>query len=220
MEKLDMSTPDRIIRNAPGAVEQRLRELGLTPEILIEAARSGELERASCTPLDPPSAAGFEAWRCTVRRLRELLKPSGWRAINDRNLPLVVHPMTGVAIAVTSGDQHTGTRLTPTTLHAKGATAFSYVSMNRRQALLFPAEQRFVPTPHKDERVTWLLLVSSQPPLVSVELSLPASIDEDGYIDTWRERLILKPFQLDQPTKETPHEAPPIDVIVTPKTQR
>lgn len=211
-----MKPPETILRDSPAETEGRLKELRLSTEVLVDAVRTGELERLSCTDLDPASAAGFEAWRWAVRRLRELLVPRGWRAVNDRNLPLVVEPSLSIAVAVTSGDDSTGTLFPPTTLHPKGPATETYIEVNRRQLLLFPAQPSFVPTPSRSERVTWLLLVRPRKDSVRVELSLPASIDEFGYIQSWRERLILAPFRMDDP-RSTPGEAPPVDVQIVPK---
>ena len=61
-------------------VETKLDCMGLTAEILREAVIVGQLHRSSCTVNDPPSIPGTEAWRWTVRTLRELLIPMGWES--------------------------------------------------------------------------------------------------------------------------------------------
>ena len=201
------------------AVEERIRSLRLTSGILRDAILAGEFERASCTSLDPPSAHGYEAWRWTVRRLREQLLPLGWRSLDEHNLPLVVDPRTGVAVAVASGDHRTGdAEKTPTTKYRKGTVTQNYIRLNRKQLLLFgDKDPRFVPTPPEGERMTWILLVNSSDNLARCELSFPAAIDEDGFIDEWRERLILESVHFDEgPTrKRTPREVEELDVPVS-----
>jgi len=200
------------------SVEERLRSMALSSTILRNAVVAGEAARADCTLLDPVCAAGFEAWRLTTRTLREQLLPR-WRAVNEKNLPLVVEPVLGIAIAVAAGDTATGLEeMQPTTKYPKGPVTERYIRVNRRQMPLFGEEEpMFVPTPTDAERYTWILLVYSTPRVVRCEVSLPAEIDEDGYIVKWQERLILEPIILDEaaPVDEEPDGGDDIDVPVS-----
>lgn len=192
----------------PLEVAAKLRSIGLTSEILRAAITAGELERVSCTDLDPLSYPGTSAWGHTVRHLRRLLLPLGWRQENPSNLALIVEPVRRIAIAVTAGSRATGIAdLSPTTKHQKGPMIQDQVLVNRRQLLLFKDDRRFLPTPRLDERLTWLLLVraeynprtaSTGDHIARCELSLPAEINEDGFVIKWWERIILEPVRLDQ----------------------
>ena len=76
------------------------------PDLLIEAAQLGYVERMNAEPpFDPPSAQGFDAWRYTVRRLRKGLKGLGWRIDNLRNISLVISDAREINITVSSGDE-------------------------------------------------------------------------------------------------------------------
>jgi hypothetical protein len=189
-------------------VESRLASMGLTAIILHNAIRAGELERISCTSLDPRSYPGVAAWALTVRRLREQLKPEGWIAEDKNNLPLVIEPVRHIAIAVTSGNPDTGERAgEPTTKHPKGPMIAGQVEINQQQfSLFFRDAPRLVPIPRAEELLTWLLLVyatfqphneSEGTHIAKCELSLPAAIDEAGYVCRWEERILLEPVRLD-----------------------
>lgn len=216
------------VKVRPLEVATRVRQLGLKVSELRDAIRAGELERHSCTALDPKSAPGWEAWRWTVRRLREILIPRGFTWLDRDNLPLVVNPKTGVAIAVATGDTATGKadpKLWPTTKYPRGPTAHRYIAVNRLLRLPFDWDNEVapMPAPIDDELVTWLLLIHSTEKAVRAELSLPSKVDENGYIVEWEERLILNPVSLDEesdPMTDSRHDDEgdeALDVPVAPR---
>lgn len=188
-------------------VDRRLRQLGLTSEILRSAIAAGELERVSCTELDPKSFPGISAWGFTVRHLRQRLLPRGWRKEDTSNLPLVIEPRLGIALAIAAGSPATGlAELTPTTKHPKGPMTWNQVTVNRLQQVLFPDQSDLIPTPAEEERITWFLLIRTEyrpgiddsgEHIARCELSLPAELDEHGFVSLWFERIILDPVTLD-----------------------
>jgi len=199
-------------------VEERLAELDLTRDALEEAVRVGELERTSATELDPPSFGGLAGWALTTRTLREkLLRNGDWSFSNAGNLPLTINAEKKIAIAVLLGDPGTGdldkamAGISPTTKWPKGAELASQVQVNMKQLpMLFEDRPRLTPQPRSGEIVTWLLLIYPvfQPdalPGSSVvgshvayaELSVPAELDENGFVTRWLERIILNPVRLD-----------------------
>ncbi|MFN7962702.1 MAG: hypothetical protein U0002_15645 [Thermoanaerobaculia bacterium] len=129
--------------------------------------------------------------------------------MSKNNLPLVVDPVRRIAIAVTSGSETVGDPslgACPTTKYPKGPVFVHQVQVNRRQLVMFP-ERSHTPLPIDGEFVTWLLMVRSEyhPKTEAVgehvafcELSLPAEIDEEGYVTAWAERIVLEPVRLDQ----------------------
>lgn len=216
----------------PIEVDSGLASLGVTEEILRDAVLAGELERVSCTPLDPLSHPGSSAWGLTVRRLRESLLPRGWRQENVQALPLTVEPELGIAISVNAGSEATGVAgLNPTTKHQKGRLLRDQVVENRRQLNLFETDRRFIPTPEESERLTWILLIHSTynprssnegEQVARCELSLPAEVDEAGFVSQWETRIILQPVRLDgypSPNRGEDEEDGDveIDVAVTPR---
>ncbi len=206
-------------------VDRRLHDLGLTSEVLRRAIRAGELERVSCTDLDPKSFPGTAAWAFTVRSIREQLLPQGWRYQNKKNLPLVIEPVRRIALVVTSGSAATGdSTLEPTTKYPKGPVVAGQVQVNRRQFLLF-GESQFSPLPLQSELITWLLLIRVEyrpqnedigEHVAFCELSLPSEINEKGFVTVWAERIILDPVKLDEPRRrDDEDEEFDLDVPVT-----
>ena len=169
---------------------------------------------AECTALDPVSAAGYESWRWTVRRLREVLVPYGWEAIDEHGLPLVLNvvPDEGppIAISVSTGDAWTGNRdRNPSTKYSKGPITASLVAINEEQLRLeFAGRPDLRAVPDEGERLTWILLVHWTPTTAQVELSLPASINPAGFVTVWRERVILGDIDLEDSIEILPEYQP------------
>lgn len=184
-----------------GAIEDRLAQLGLEEERLIEIARRGYIAFASCTPNDPPLYPGFSAWATMVRGLREYLLPA-WSRCDENNYSLVVNPSGTMAIAVATGDDATGRiDASPTTKSSKGPSTADAVSSNQLQ-LELPYIFDSAPAVAEDavpeeKRMTWIFLVHRARDEVRCELSLPTSMGTDGRVDGWRERIILKSFPTD-----------------------
>jgi len=74
------------------------------------------------------------------------------------------------------------------------------------QMLLFTNRPRIVAVPRRADVVTWCLLVYAifmprdealGTHVATCELSLPAAIDQEGFVTEWRKRIILDPVRLD-----------------------
>jgi hypothetical protein len=205
-----------VVVGEPSEVERRLWELGLDVGVLHQALRAGLAERNACTPNDPPGFGGIVAWGRTVRRLRELLIPRGWLRTNLRRLAAVANPDGAVAIAVSTGDEHTGIDdpdVAPHTRYAKGPAWVAAVEDNCGQ-LDFPPIPGMVAEDPDDilsdeeaerlNRVTWVLMFYVDAGETRCELSLPRNLGPDSKLDTWAERIILPPLPNDpEPVEET-----------------
>lgn len=197
-------------------VDAALAELGLELETLLEVARAGVLAWASTTANDPPSFPGSTQWARMVRDLRERLLPRGWTKSDESNYSTVVDPTEGIAIAVSSGCANTGKpQFLPTTKSPKGPNTVAAVHANLAQFDLF-ADAFPVPVPAgADGPVTWLLLFHRDREEVRLELSLPASMGDNGHIDGWKERIVLPSIPLDPvPVPAVPDFGPDISVDI------
>ncbi|WP_369915575.1 hypothetical protein AB8810_03565 [Xanthomonas sp. NCPPB 3005] len=172
----------------------RLQTLGLNHTILTNIVRRGQYAHAACTANDPPLYPGFTAWAQMIRASREYLLPKGWSRSNENNYCLVIDPQGEIAIAIATGDEGTGqSYASPTTKSSKGPRTVDVVIANQNQ-LLLPLDCPPIPEPaitQDENRMTWILLVHRGAEGVRSELSLPLSINNDGYIDAWRERIML-----------------------------
>jgi hypothetical protein len=190
----------------PPAVDARLADLGLSVEILQEAIKFGQLHWSSCTNHDPLCLPGIMAWGKTIQRLRDLLVPHGWSAINERNLPLIVDPSKKIAIAVATGNDGTGVAsLAVWTKYPKGTATATFVEKNWKQLSLFDLGEKVTTIKRRDsDCMTWVLLISRNEDEVRCELSLPTSFDYSGHVGTPVERIILEPINIDGDRVEIP----------------
>jgi hypothetical protein len=205
-----------VIREQPGDVGRRLAELGLEEDTLQDAVRRGQLAYLSCTPNHPPQFPGMSAWAETVCALREVLRPAGWQRSNDGNYSLCLAPAGQMAIAVATGDDGTGRAdVTPSTNARKGPRTLDAVAANQLRFSFMdePVPGRGAPALTTGSRETWVLLIHRADDEVRCELSLPISMDEEGHIDAWIERILLGSIPLDGDLADAVPAPPPLPDI-------
>jgi hypothetical protein len=177
-------------------VDARLAELGLTQDLLLQAAQRGLAAFAACTPHHPKNYPALASWAETFRGLSDLLvvHPYRWTKLEDNGQPQVHNPSGLIALTVAGGDTNTGRigDAEPKTSASKGDTTSKAMLGN---AFLFPEMEADARTKldTMTRRQTWFLLVHRD--LVAgemrCELSMPISMSEDRRIDGWAERILL-----------------------------
>ncbi|MDQ3818774.1 MAG: hypothetical protein M3362_14000 [Acidobacteriota bacterium] len=178
-------------------VTNALTELGLDFDTVRDAILIGELARDGCTANDPPSTPGYYAWSNTVRALRERLIPKGWERNDEFQLSTVVSPDGLTAIAVVTGDDGTGKAdADPKTKYPKGPATGAAVNRNRFLPLFEERKPQAEEVSAK-KRATWMLLRKRVRDAVLVELSLPASMTDEGQVEGWLTRIILDPITIE-----------------------
>ena len=184
--------------------------LGLKPEWLVDAIRAALIRRESCTEFHPSTYPGFVLWGDTNEQLRQHLVPRGWRTRNEQNVPLVVNPLTSVALTMSSAvGVALGATPEPRTKNPKGAVLGRAINTNNHQRRLFSDADSvlIMPTPGSADLTTWVLLVEIIPGIeiapsvpsdvVRAEISLPRLRDDRGHIVGWGPRVFLGPVGLD-----------------------
>lgn len=188
-------------------VKRRLKLLGLTVDILLNAVRAGFTARSNCSDLDPPMYPGQTMWAHTVRGLRQGTAPIGWKPDNASNYCVTLSP-PGVAVAVATGDANTGRpEAIPSTSSPKGPCTAEAVAVNQLNLdLRFPGEESVSEPVDPGQRQTWLLLIYLDHSEVRAELSLPVGFDEQDRVTGWRERIILPSVDFDPNQIELPSD--------------
>lgn len=184
----------------------RLAALRLTVDDLLSALMAGDAEARAWTEAAPPNMSGMARWGRTNEALRIGLakKSRDWAYRNPRNLPLTVNEPIGLAIVATSGDGGTGDRKwLPSTKYAKGVAVVDAVERNVQLALFSDVDVEVgkalgaVAASTNNELKTWIYLYRVTPEGIFSELSLPETITDQGYIDRWRERIIVPRYLFD-----------------------
>ena len=203
----------------------RLATLALTVEDLVSALKAGDAEARAWTEAAPPNMSGMARWGRTNEALRIALakKSKAWTFQNPRNLPLTINHSIGVAIVATSGDGGTGdAEWTPCTKYAKGVAVTRAVEQNEQLAL-FSAVAADVGKALGEVAATssslrtWVYLYRVTAKGIFSELSLPETITKDGFIDRWRERIIVPMHSFEttvSPVESRPDDGTDITVAV------
>ena len=168
---------------------------GLTQEVFTRAIQAGFVERLNSVAADPTTAAGFDAWRYTVRVLRQELEERGWRLDNPRNLPLAIRDDLRVNMTISSGDILTGIngKEQPKSKNPRGEMFKAAIDRNIDQVPLLPemltdAESLYYLT---FQYPTWVLLIHFEDEAIRAELSLPITQDGEDRLSGWKHRIIL-----------------------------
>jgi hypothetical protein len=160
-------------------IDARLHDLGVQRQWLVEAARQGDFQRRSTSPLEFPGAPAYKAASKGLEVLRrQSIEASGWHPIFYLGIPVTFNNPRTVAIAVTEGDENTGilTEDDPATKALKGPNTSRALDTNR---LFDDAPVSF-----------WYLLTFSDAEGLRAELSSPV-LDEGGCVHGWDERVLL-----------------------------
>jgi hypothetical protein len=183
-------------------VHDRLALLGLSPEVLQEAGRSGKRARAGNTPFHPKWYAGNVMYSNALATLGELLVDAGFRREDPAGHPLVVHYPKKLAVLVATSDHNTGNgdpSKPPSTRPWKGPRTEEAVEEN--DLLLFPdmfngIEQRH---PLDGFEFWWLLMHADEANNeLRMELSRGIRMSKDRSVDSWSERIMLASQPLDE----------------------
>lgn len=188
----------------------KLRTLGIHEPELVMAVRAAEIERRSCSSLEPSVAPGFKAWVAAFRTLAEQLVVRGWVRTETMGLPRMLDPESRMAIAVVGGDERTGLegRPDPKSKTPRGEQSKLLVRSNEFQQHLFE-DRRFRQLPAEVEQITWWLLIYSDGvDTVRAELSLPIGVGEDQRLSVWKDRIIVELGDLSLPPGRRDEEEP------------
>lgn len=174
-----------IVRIAELDVNARLRQLGLTRDLLIDVLRACVQGYGDCTDNDPPTAKGYESWRWGTRHFRELLLPGDpdWQK-NDA-IPSVRNAKLGIRVIVLNADDETANpdpNAVPTNRSPKGVLHERAIKGEWLPGLPYPYEEI------TDE--IWYFCNHVRGDQVLAELSCPQRI-EGGFIVAWKERIII-----------------------------
>jgi hypothetical protein len=181
--------------------DERLASLGLTSDVLQEAARAGKLARAASTQFHPKWHAGNVMYSDALATLGELLAPDAWVREDPGGHPLVIHHGRKMALLVATSDENTGNgdaSRPPSTRPAKGPRTIEAVEEN--SDLLFPDmyihDRRHHPL---DGYQFWWLLMNMNEVHneLRLELSRGVAMSKDRAVESWSERIMLAPQSLD-----------------------
>jgi hypothetical protein len=181
-----------ILRKNPIEVKNRLDELGVKREDLLEVVDRMVSARNGCTANHPPGSAGWMAWSEGTCRLREIFLRLGWEK-NEEFFISSICDMSGTRIAVSNTDDGTGLeQRQPQNRSKKGSGTDHAVALNQAvfSDILASALNVIQLPPIPGGVVYWYLCVYADGDVVRAELSCPSSC-ENGYFTDFHERIVL-----------------------------
>lgn len=179
----------------------RIQRLGLTERVVEYVGLAMVEGAASARALGVRIEAGFNRWAWGVAALGESLVPMGWSREGD--LEGVTNPDRTIAIIVTKGDAGVGNMLQEVRAsRPRGCLTRARVQSNY-QLLYLPG---FQPEPEALSDlppILWMLLHHTTNGVLRLELSLPESIEENGRVIKWAERIPLGSYGLGDDTGDS-----------------
>ena len=199
------NTPEARVYSGDEANEY-LTALGLSQGLLWDSLAEGVRALRNTSDHHPPTAPGYYLWAETIAALRRGLQATGdWRIANPKNRPLVINEKTGVSITAAGGNAATGTEAMSNVARSKGQATRERYAPNQLELPLFlrPAGDE-----DRDRGVgDWIFLYNLDKRGARGELSLPRNFTDDGYVHSWRARILLEPRdEYDQMVRELPDE--------------
>ncbi|SRR5258708_2428892 len=187
--------PRRLI-SEPTEVEKRLKDFGMTVEMITRSIEAGDIARRRVMfPVYPATYAGVTMWAETLAELRkQLLKArEGYAIGRTGNYETVYSTARGVAFAVNAGDANTGIegKREPRLTRPKGVKTAERIKRNARMVQLALIELPEPALPADEACETWFLLLRPTESEIRLELSCPRRIGPDGIVDGWHERILL-----------------------------
>ncbi len=181
--------------------EEPLKRLGLSREGLNRVIMRALDAALSCNENDPITMAGTMLWGKGIRFFAEEYRPFGWKRINPDNQGIILSPDGFIGVTAASGDEDTGiANGSPCTRSKKGRTTVAACRDNRQGSFAdwldpLPA----IASTRVPGRSTWFLLMhrNRKRNVLQAELSLPTSMDDDGYIVSWDKRILLAEVTFD-----------------------
>jgi hypothetical protein len=212
----------------PIEVANRLDELGLTLESLIEVVEAMVRAKAECTDNDPIGSQGWAAYRMGTRRLREVtLTQEEWEKDDTDQIASTLNRKLGIRVAVSNTDDATGVDeegREPQNRSKKGAATDRAIQSNQLSFMnVLDASLNVIPLDRLRQKpssiVTWYVCVYSEGDEYRGELACPIGI-EAGFYTGFVERIFLKgkdPGDGGAARRRSGGDGPEFDIPVTRK---
>lgn len=199
----------------PVQVSNRLEQLGVSKDDLLQVVQAAVGARGNATPFHPKFTPGMFAYIEGTYRLRSELASKGWVPYVSRdNIESVFNEDTSIKIIYQNADLAGHPVADPISTSKKGVGSARVVAMG--QGELFPELSAELPAEMLAE--VWYLFVQAEGLDVRAELSCPISIKDDRF-QGFRERIVLvQEGEWDTPDLSDDEQQPELEVNVSRKS--
>jgi hypothetical protein len=163
------SEPLPVVIAAPWQVDQMLRDIGLTREIVREIALAAGGARADALAIDPSGTAGMLSYIYGVRMKRLKLLPQKWEVSRQGHVESTVNHRLGVQLCFQNVDRACGDA-EPQAVSAKGSSSRELIKSGQMD--LFDTGEKNADQLGRAPTV-WLICVSADSDSIHAEVSCP-----------------------------------------------
>ncbi|HMH29080.1 MAG TPA: hypothetical protein VK580_10870 [Steroidobacteraceae bacterium] len=189
------SKPKPVMVNIAWQVDQMLREIGLTRDIVRSIAVAAASGRADALAVDPSGTPGTLSYIYGVRKTRLLLIPLGWQVSRHGHIESTVNHKLGIQLCFQNVDRACGDA-EPQAISAKGSSARELIRSGQMD--LFDTGEKSA-VQHGHAPTVWLICVSADNDSIRAEVSCPKVFEGDQF-DGFAPRL----FCIDESTGPKP----------------
>lgn len=191
-----MIQPKPIVISEEFRVQQELRALGLTSEIVRSIARMSAAAKAEALEIDPACTPGMLAYIKGVRGIRLELLPLGWRIGRPGNVEATVNDKLGIQICFQNVDVAC-TDQDPQAISGKGAGARKLVQQGQTE--LFDRADPKAEDAIGSVPTVWFVCVSTDSERLRAEVSCPEAFEGNQF-----EQFSKRIFVLDEELNPSP----------------
>jgi hypothetical protein len=193
------SEPLPVMVTVPRQVDQMLREIGLTREIVRDIALAAAGARADALAVDPSGSAGMLSYIYGVRTTRLKLVPRGWKVAREGHVESTVSHELGVQLCFQNVDRACSDK-EPQAISAKGSSSRELVKSGQMD-LFDSAERKNATQPIGRAPTVWMICVSTDNDSIRAEVSCPKVFQGDQFEGFVRRLFVVNESNSPKPTR-------------------
>lgn len=171
------ASPLQVIVTVPRQVDQALRDVGLTREIVREVALAAAGGRADALAVDPSGTPGMLSYIRGVRTMRLKLLPLGWKVSREGHVESTVNHKLGIQLCFQNVDRACGDK-DPQAISSKGSASRNLIKSGQMD--LFDTDDKSADGIGRTPTV-WLICVSVNDDSVRAEVTCPKVFEGDQF---------------------------------------
>jgi hypothetical protein len=189
--------PLPVMITAPWQVDQMLRDIGLTRDIVREIALAAAGARADALAVDPSGTPGMLSYIYGVRTTRLNLVPRKWKVAREGHVESTVNHKLGVQLCFQNVDRACSER-EPQAVSAKGSSSRELIKSGQMD--LFDTGDKNAAQPGRAPTV-WLICVSADNDSIRAEVSCPKVFEGDQFEGFVRRLFVVDESIAPKPTR-------------------
>jgi hypothetical protein len=203
--------PLPVVIAASWQVDQMLRDIGLTRQIVREIALAAASARADALAVDPSGTPGTLSYIHGVRTTRLKLVPRKWRVSREGHVESTVNDNLGVQLCFQNVDRACSHR-DPQAVSAKGSSSRELVKSGQMDLFDKPGEKNAAQLGRAP--TVWLICVSADNDSIRAEVSCPKVFEGDQFEGFIRRLFVVNESITPKPTRRNDSDDGDLDLDI------